>query len=228
MDWSFLQDTLNQLLVGIPLTLQLASVSLLLGFIFAIIILWISNNGPIYSRWLAKLYVEIFRGTPLLVQMFLIYYGLGQIQWLRESFLWTYLKEPYWCAVFALALNTSAYTSEIIRGSLQSVPLNEVEAARAYGMSGWLLRRRIIWPIALRLGLPIYGSEIILMVKGTALASIITLYEVTGISYKIISQSYRIMEVFIVAGSIYLMLNFMVTLVISRIERSLNIGKTLT
>src|SRR5690606_15643721 len=111
---------------------------------------------------IAHAYVFVFRGTPLLVQIFLIYYGLGQFRpTLQELGLWTFFREPYWCAIFALTLNTAAYTSEIFRGGLQAVPHQQVEAARACGMSGFLLFRRIIFPIAIRQALPAYGSEII-------------------------------------------------------------------
>ena len=156
------------------------------------------------------------------MQIFLIYYGLGLSAPLRQYFLWPFLREPFWCSFLALALNTSAYTAEIIRGAVQSVPAGEIEAARACGMSGFLLRRRIIWPIALRQGLPVYGSEVILMIKATSLASIITLTEVTGMAYKLISSSYRIFEIFVVTGAIYLTLNFLISFALSLIERRLH------
>ena len=140
---------------------------------------------------------------------------------MRASALWPLLREPYWCAVLALALNTSAYTAEIIRGALAAVPPGEVEAARACSMSGLLLRRRIIWPIALRHGLPVYGSEVILMVKATALTSIITLTEVTGIAHKLIASTYRVFEIFIAAGAIFLAMTFILMLAFGQIERRL-------
>lgn len=221
MDWLFIWDVLRQLSAGIPLTLKLAVSSLALGFILAVLVASAAASKISPLRWLARWHIELFRGTPLLVQIFLIYYGLSQIPLLRSSFLWPFLREPYWCAILALALNTSAYTAEIIRGSLQAVPAGEIEAARACGMSGLLLRRRIVWPIAIRQGLPLYGSEIILTIKATSLASIITLSEVTGIAYKLTSDTYRVMEIFIIAGAIYLLMNFIVTLLIEQIERRL-------
>lgn len=222
MDWPFLLDVFHQLISGVPLTLKLAALSLAIGFVLAVLVAAASASSFAPLRWLAQAHVELFRGTPLLVQIFLIYYGLGQIAPLRQSFLWPFLREPYWCAILALALNTSAYTAEIIRGAIQAVPPGEVEAARSCGMSGFLLRRRIIWPIALRQGLPIYGSEVILMIKATSLASIITLTEVTGIAYKLISSTYRVLEIFVVSGAIYLTLTFLLTLVLSLAERRLN------
>jgi octopine/nopaline transport system permease protein len=221
MDWDFLTDVFLQLLGGIPLTLKLALTALVVGFILAVVIASAASSRYRLLRWIANAHVEIFRGTPLLVQVFLIYYGLGQIPGLRESFLWPYLREPYWCAILALALNTSAYTAEIIRGAIQAVPASEIEAGRACGMSGLLLRRRVTWPIAIRQGLPVYGSEVILMLKATSLASIITLTEVTGIAYKLISSTYRVMEVFAVTGALYLTLTFLISLAFSLIERRL-------
>lgn len=222
MDWPFLMDVLKQLLSGLPLTLELTSLSLSLGFAIAMLAAAANASSLLPLRWVARAHVELFRGTPLLVQIFLIYYGLGQIAPLRQSFLWPFLREPYWCAVLALALNSSAYTAEIIRGAVQAVPAGEVEAAKACGMSGFLLRRRIVWPIALRQGLPVYGSEMILMIKATSLASIITLTEVTGIAYKLISSTYRVVEIFVVTGAIYLSLTFILSLVLSAIERRLH------
>ena len=122
------------------------------------------------------------------MQIFLIYYGLGQFPEIRQSFLWPFLREPYWCALLALTLNTAAYSSEIIRGGILSVPFGQIEAARACGMSRWLIFRRITVPQGLRVALPAYGNEIILMTRSTALASVITLMEVTGIASKIISR----------------------------------------
>jgi octopine/nopaline transport system permease protein len=226
MDWPFLCDVLQQLLFGLPLTLQLAALSLSLGFILAVFVAAAAGSPYAPLRWLASSHIELFRGTPLLVQIFLIYYGLGQISFVRHSFLWVFLSEPYWCAVLALALNTSAYTAEIIRGAVQAVPVGEVEAARACGMSGFLLRRRIIWPIALRQGLPVYGSEAILMIKATSLASIITLTEVTGIAHKLISSTYRVFEIFIVTGAIYLALTLLLSVLLSQLERKLQAHQT--
>jgi octopine/nopaline transport system permease protein len=140
----------------------------------------------------------------------------------RDSIFWPFLRQPYWCAILALSLNTAAYGSEIIRGGLQSVPAGATEAARVSGMSGLLLYRRIILPLAIRQALPTYGNEMVIMVKSTSLASIVTLMEVSGISYAIISETYRALEVFLCAGSIYLALNFLLTRAIAGVEYWLN------
>ncbi len=164
----------------------------------------------------------MLRGTPLLVQLYIIYYGLSQFPELRRSFLWPFLRDPYWCAVLALALNTAAYSAEIIRGGVLSVAAGQIEAARAYGMSGFTLVRRILAPQALRQMLPAYSNEVILMVKSTALASTITMMEVTGLAAKLISATYRPVEVFICAGAIYLLLNFVVTRIFKLVEYRLS------
>ena len=161
--------------------------------------------------------------APLLVQLFLIYYGSGQYRMFLEDIgLWVAFREPWFCAILALTLNTAAYGSEIIRGGVQSVPWGEVEAARAIGMSRSLLFRRIIFPIAMRQALPGYGNEVILMVKATSLASTITILEVTGEAKKIIAATWSPIEIFIIAGAIYLFLNFIVTRGVAMLERRLN------
>ena len=219
MDLAFMAEIFVKLLEGVPLTLKLAFSSVALGAVVALVLAMMRMSGVAALDWLARGYVFVFRGTPLLVQVFLIYYGLGQFRpALQELGVWWFFREPYWCALTALTLNTAAYASEIIRGGLQAVPHDQIEAARACGMSRLLLFRRIIFPIAVRQALPGYGSELILMVKATSLASIITMMEVTGIAHKLISQTFRAVEIFICAGAIYLILNFVVTRLIQSLE----------
>ncbi|KOF20781.1 ABC transporter permease [Ensifer adhaerens] len=218
MDWTFLQETFISLVSAVPLTLLLAANSIALGAILAVGIAVARFSAIAPVRWLAQAYVFVFRGTPLLVQIFIIYYGLSQFPAIRHSLLWPILREPYWCAVLALALNTAAYTSEIVRGGLLSVPFGQVEAARACGMSRFMIFRRITLPLGVRQALPGYGNEMISMVKATSLASIITLMEVTGVAARIISESYRAIEVFIVAGAIYLTINFLLTRLVQLVE----------
>ncbi|MCR9255554.1 MAG: ABC transporter permease [Alphaproteobacteria bacterium] len=222
MNFELMAEAFPQLIEGIPLTLQLVFLSLAIGFVLAVVIaLARLAKDPVLPR-LAYGFVYVFRGTPLLVQIFLIYYGLGQFEAVRESILWIVLKEPFWCAIIALALNTGAYTSEIIRGGIQSVPWGQIEAGKACGMSRVLLFRRIVFPVAIRQALPAYGNEIILMVKSTSLASTITILEVTGIAKKLISATWQPIEIFLVAGAIYLTMNFIVTRGIAMSERRLN------
>ncbi|RVI77371.1 ABC transporter permease [Sinorhizobium meliloti] len=222
IDLPFIYDAFGQLCSGIPLTLQLMAVSVASGAVLAIVLaaMRLSTWPPL--DLLARLYIFIFRGTPLLVQLYLIYYGLSQFPELRKTFLWPFLREAYWCAALALALNTAAYSAEIIRGGVLSVPAGQIEAARAYGMSGFTLIRRIIAPQALRQMLPGYSNEVILMVKSTALASTITMMEVTGLAAKLISATYRPVEIFIAAGAIYLLLNFIVSRLFKQFEYRLS------
>ena len=218
MDFAFMQEAFLRLITGIPLTLNLAFTSIAFGAVLAMLLALLRMSNVKVLDWLAQAYVFVFRGTPLLVQIFLIYYGMGQFELVRSSFLWVYLREPFWCAILALTLNTGAYTSEILRGAILSVPQGQIEAARACGMSRTLLFRRIVMPIAIRQMLPAYGNEVILMVKASSLASTITLLEITGIARKIIAQSFAVFEVFIVAGSIYLLLNFLASRLIRYAE----------
>lgn len=223
MDLGFFAEILPKLFAGLPLTLELAGQSILYGGVLALVLALAQRLEIPVIDWPIRGFVALFRGTPLLVQIFLIYYGLGQFRpTLQALGLWGLFREPYWCAILALTLNTAAYGSEILRGGLQSVPKGQIEAAQAAGMPPLLLLRRIILPVALRQALPAYGNEIILMVKGTSLASIVTLMEVTGIAYGIISQTYRAIEVFACAGAIYLVLNFLITRALGWIEYRLS------
>ena len=223
MDFELMAETLPKLLSGVPVTLTLVVSSLLLGFVFAVILAQMRLSKNLLMSNLAYGYVYVFRSTPLLVQIFLIYYGSGQFREFLESVgLWYFLREPYFCAILALTMNTAAYTAEIIRGGILSVPWGQLEAGRAVGMSGVTLFRRIVFPVAIRQALPAYGNEIILMVKSTSLASTITILEVTGIAKKIIAATFAPMEVFIIAGAIYLSMNFIVTRGILWIEIKLS------
>ncbi len=218
MNFELMIESFPKLLSGLNLTIQLVTISLFLGFCLAVglALLRLSNNT--FLSFFAKTYIFYFRGTPLLVQIFLIYYGIAQFEIIRESFVWSFFKEAYWCGILALTLNTCAYSSEIIRGGIQSVPFGQIESAKSVGMSGFLLYRRIILPIAFRQALPAYGNEMILMVKATSLVSTITLMEVTGIARLIIAKTFSPVEVFIVAGLIYLTINFIIPRLVSFCE----------
>lgn len=219
MDPSFIYTSFVRLLGGVPLTLQLAFSSIGIGLVAAILLALMMRAWFRPIAWIAESFVFVFRGTPLLVQIFLIYYGLGQFRpVLDEMGLWWFFRSPYYCALLALTLNTAAYGAEIVRGGLQSIPSGQIEAARAFGMSGLTLYRRIVAPIALRQALPAYGNEIILMIKATSLVSTITLMEVTGLAHKIISETFRSFEVFFAAGAIYLIINFAMTRLIGFAE----------
>lgn len=211
MNFGIMLDAVPRLLSGVPVTLLIVVEALAIGLVLAVILALMRLSGNRIAAGLAAAYVTVFRGTPLLVQIFLIYYGFGQFRSFWEAIgLWGLFRDAMFCAPFALALNTAAYSSEIIRGGILSVGLGQIEAARASGMSRLLLFRRIIVPQAVRQALPAYSNEIILMVKASSLASTITILEVTGIARRIMSTNYAIIEVFVVAGAIYLLINFAV------------------
>lgn len=222
-DLPFLAEVMGRLLPGLPLTLLLAALSVAIGAVLALLLSLLRASSRAGAA-LVGTYVFVLRGSPLLVQLFLIYYGLSQFPAVRGSILWPFLRQPFWCAVLALSLNTAAYASEIIRGGLRAVPPGPVEAARALGLSGVRLYGLVILPLALRQALPGYGNEIVIMVKSTALASVVTLMELTGIAYDIIGETFRAFEVFLCAGAIYLALNSIIARGISLLERRLSPG----
>ncbi len=218
MDFAFLFSTMKTLLAALPMTLALFSLSVFFGGLLALLIVWMRVSANPVARNFAKGYIFIFRGSPLLIQMFLVFYGLGQFGFIRYSFVWPALREPFFCAVLSLAFCTAGYTAEIFRGGLRAVPSREIEAARSVGMSGFLLVRRILAPIAFRHALPAYSTEVVMMVKSTALASLVTVWEVTGVAQRLIAQSYRTMEVFLCAAAIYLVLNFLILQAMALLE----------
>lgn len=222
-DLPFLAEVMGRLLPGLPLTLLLAALSVGAGAVLALLLALLRASSRVGAA-LVGAYVFVLRGSPLLVQLFLIYYGLSQFPAIRGSVLWPFLRQPFWCAVLALSLNTAAYGSEIIRGGLRAVPPGPVEAARALGLSGIRLYGLVVLPLALRQALPGYGNEVVIMVKSTALASVVTLMELTGIAHDIIGETFRAFEVFLCAGAIYLALNSVIARGIALLERRLSPG----
>ncbi len=222
MNLDVIIDNLPKLLEGALLTVELIVISVAVGALLALPLGLARVSEQPWVRTPAWAYVFFFRGTPLLVQLFLVYYGLGQFEAVRESVLWPVLREPYWCAIIALTLNTAGYVAEIWRGAILAVPTGEIEAARACGMSRALAYRRVILPRAFRIALPAYGNEIILLLKGSALASTITLLELTGMARTIIARTYMPVEIFVAAGVIYLLLTFLFTRAFRRLEQRAN------
>ena len=219
MDIGLMITSLPKLLSAAVITLKLLSLSLFfglfIGLVFAILRL---NKNPFLNKF-AYGYSYVFRGTPLLVQIFIIYFGLGQVEYFRSTFLWTVFKEPYWCAIIAFALNTGAYTSEILRSAFQTIKPGIIEAGRSLGISKKIIFIKIQIPIAIKQSLPAYGNEIILMMKGTSLASTVTLMDLTGVAKYIISTTFKPIEVFIVAGGIYLFMTFVIHNLIKYLEK---------
>lgn len=217
-----IKNALPLLLAGAGITIEISAISVGLGLAIGCLVSIIRLTQFRLLRYLGNVYVDFIRGTPLLVQIFLIYYGLGQIQFIHDTpALWWVVSEGSRCAVLALALNTAAYTSEILRGGLVAVPAGLVEAAKACGMSRSMRFRRIEFPLAIRQAIPAYGNELVLMVKGTSLASTITVLEITGYAKRLMSQTYAIFEVFAIAGVLYLALNLALIGAVRLIERRL-------
>ena len=219
MDIELMINSFPKLLSAAVITLKLLSVSLIIGLFIGLFFAILRLNKNIFINRFAYGYSYVFRGTPLLVQIFIIYFGLGQIEYLRSTVLWVILKEPYWCAIIAFALNTGAYTSEILRSAFQTIKPGIIEAGKSLGISNKVIFYKIQIPIAIRQSLPAYGNEIILMMKGTSLASTVTLMDLTGVAKYIISTTFKPIEVFIVAGGIYLFMTFIIHNVIKYLEK---------
>ena len=224
MDIILMTESIPKLLYATITTLKLLSLSIVFGLIVGLsfAIMRLSKNKIISS--FAYYYSYIFRGTPMLVQLFIIYFGLAQIEFLRSSFIWIVLKEPFWCAIIAFTLNTGAYTSEILRSAFQTIKAGYIEAGKSLGISKRDIFLKIKIPLAIKQSLPAYGNEIILMLKGTSLASTVTLMDLTGVAKYIISTTYKPIEVFIVAGSIYLFITFLVHNLIKYAEKKYEVG----
>ena len=219
MDIELMINSFPKLLNATLITLKLLSASLFFGLFIGLLFAVLRMNKNLIINKFAYGYSYLFRGTPLLVQIFIIYFGLGQIEYLRSTILWVILKEPYWCAIIAFTLNTGAYTSEILRSAFQTIKPGYIEAGKSLGISSKIIFYKIQIPIAIRQSLPAYGNEIILMLKGTSLASTVTLMDLTGVAKYIISTTFKPIEVFIVAGSIYLFMTFLVHTTIKYLER---------
>ena len=219
MDFELMINSFPKLLGATLVTLKLLSVSLIVGLFIGLLFAILRMNQNFVINRFAYSYSYVFRGTPLLVQIFIIYFGLGQIEYLRTTFLWAILKEPYWCAIIAFALNTGAYTSEILRSAFQTIKPGLIEAGKSLGISKNIIFYKIQIPIAIKQSLPAYGNEIILMLKGTSLASTVTLMDLTGVAKYIISTTFKPIEVFVVAGGIYLFMTFCVHNLIKFLEK---------
>ena len=219
MDLELMINSLPKLINAAVITLKLLSVSLIIGLFIGLFFAILRLNKNIFINRFAYGYSYVFRGTPLLVQIFIIYFGLGQIEYLRSTVLWVILKEPYWCAIIAFALNTGAYTSEILRSAFQTIKPGIIEAGKSLGISNKVIFYKIQIPIAIRQSLPAYGNEIILMMKGTSLASTVTIMDLTGVAKYIISTTFKPIEVFIVAGGIYLFMTFIIHNLIKFLEK---------
>jgi len=222
MDFQLIISNFFIVITGIDETILLVLLSLSIGLFISIFFALARISSIKSLSQTVYCYIFIIRGTPLLVQIYLIYFGLGSIKAIRESFLWILLKEPFWCGVLALILNTVAYTTEIIRGGIQSVTKGQIESCKALGMSKFIMYYKVILPVAFRQAFPAYGNEMILMVKATSLVSLTTYMEMTGLARNIMSKTFAPIEAFIAAGSIYLFLNFLIVQLIKFLEWKYN------
>lgn len=204
---------------GVLMTLQLTAIALAAGFCIAL------PAGLARARRVPRVafllggYVYLFRGTPLLVQTFLIYYGLAQFEWVRESWAWTFLREPWWCAVIAFALNSGAYMTEIVRGAVETTPKGELEGARALGLSPRQVDGLVLIPSALRRALPQFGNEAVFMLHGSAVASVITLQDILGAGRTLNAKFYLAYEGFLTAAVLYMAVTFALVLAFRALER---------
>lgn len=209
-DYSLIIDSIPKMLMGLGLTLQLLFLSAFLGLVLAVLLLLMRISGKWYLNVPAQIYIYIFRGTPILVQIFIVYYGFPQLEFIRESILWPILREPYGCAIVALSMNTGAYVSEILRGGVLGVSRGLKEAGSALGLSAVQKFIYITAPIAIRLSIPAYSNDFISLMKATALASTITLLDMMGIARTIVAETYAPYEVFISLAVIYLILTWFI------------------
>ncbi|HVM86115.1 MAG TPA: ABC transporter permease subunit, partial [Candidatus Binatia bacterium] len=213
---------LPYLITAIPVTLGLTLISGVIGNLLALpVAVARTSHNPVL--WVpAYCYILVMRGTPLLIQLFFIYYGLGELlpgTWVRHSWLWPYLRQGFWYAVFAFSLNTAGYTGEILRVGLNAVPHGEIEAGRAFGMTNRLIFWRIKLPRAIRIQLPTMAGEVILLLKATSLASTITVFDIMGVREDLFAQSFRTYPPLLGAAIIYITLVFVFTRLLYWVEK---------
>ncbi|GMG83316.1 ABC transporter permease [Paralimibaculum aggregatum] len=218
MDLSLPLKHWDMFAAGVWMTLQLTFLALVVGFCIALPSALALCRG---SRWspLIRSYVYVFRGTPLIVQTYLIYYGLGQFEWVRESVLWPLLREAWWCALIAFSLNSGAYATEILRGAIATTPKGELEGGRALGLSEPQITRLVLLPSALRRALPQYGNEIVFMLHGSVVASVITIQDILGAGRTLNGRYYVAYEGFVTAALLYMAITFAIVFVFRQIER---------
>lgn len=208
-----------QIINGIVITLILMLASIAGGLMLAVIMTMGGLSSILSIRKMIDFIIFFVRGTPLLVQLFLIYYGIGQFTWIRASWLWYFLQSPMTCAILVLSVNSACYTTVLLRGAIKSVPANEIAACDAIGMPKWLAFRRIIFPRAFRLALPAYSNEIVMILKGTSLASTITLLDLMGVTQQLIAQTYDTVQFYLLAGVIYLGFNALISVVFKYLQK---------
>ena len=215
MNWSviFQADSLALYGTGILTTMSLLFSSLAVGAVLALIFALLLTGPWAPARWLVGAYTYVIRGTPLLIQVYLIYYGLGQLEWIQARWdtvwPWTHFKEPFFCALLAFSLNTAGYTAEMLAGAIRETHAGEIEAAQSFGMSRFQVMLHVVLPSAMRRTLPGYSNEVVMMLHSTSLASAVpTMMDVTGAASRIYSDYYLPFEAYLAAATIYLVATF--------------------
>jgi len=208
----------NALLGGLWITVQIATLSGLAGMVLAVPVTMARLAAFLPVRMAGFFWTGFFRGTPLLVQLFLVYYGLAQFIWIRHSIFWPVLRDGYSCALLTLTLNMSGYVAEVLRGGILAVPRGEREAAEALGMSLATIYRRIILPRAFRIMLPALSNEMVTQLKSSALVSTVTVLDLTGVARRLSDRTYSL-EPLILAGAIYVVLTFTIARAFRLIEQ---------
>ena len=219
LDFDLMMEVLPKLWKGVGMSGRLSMLILLLAFVLAIPLAFARNAKNRILSVPANAYILFFRGTPALIQVFLVYYGTGQFPWIRSSMAWTILRDPFWCLIIALGMNGAAYSAELFAGAMRNVSRGVVEASRALGLSWYATVRTVIFPIALRSALPAYSNEIILTVKATSLASTITIMDLTGMARLEVARTYAPYEVFLTAAAIYVAITALLTQALKQLER---------
>jgi octopine/nopaline transport system permease protein len=227
LDLAWYQHTVLTLFKGFGMTVYIGLASIALASVLGLLLaLMRVSPNRLLSRF-AFLYSTCFRGSPLLVQLFIVYYGIGTLPFMRHNaVLWWLFGDGARCAILAIGLNSAAYVSEVLRGGFQSVPAGQIEAAKACGMHRLMRFRRVVFPLAIRQALPAYSNEIVLAIKGTSLASTIAVLELTGYAKQLMNQSFAIVETFVMAGALYLLINLFLLGCVNRVERWLKIART--
>jgi arginine/ornithine transport system permease protein len=220
LDFGLIFAHYDRFLYGLWTTVELTALSLALAALLSAPLALIRAYGHPLANLPVWCFTYLFRGTPLLVQVYLIYYGLSQFAFVREGVLWRpVLSQAWWCALIAFTLNSAAYTTELFRGAIVATPRGEIEAARACGMTRGQVMRRIVLPSALRRALPAYGNEVIFMLHGSAVASVITLQDILGAGRWLNGRYYVAYEGFVTAAVLYMLLVFLITRGLAAAER---------
>jgi len=214
----FTTTTLLHYWSGFVTTIQLVFLSLVIGICLALPLALMRTSRNKWINIPVWCFTYVFRGTPLLIQLYIIYYGVAVIPGIQQSIFWGVVKNPFYPTLLAFTLNTAAYTAEIIRGAIEAMPYGEIESARAYGMSKALMMRRIILPSSMRRALPAYSNEVILMLHASAIASVVTIVDLTGAARDIYARFYAPFNAFIFVAFIYLIITFTLIFIFKRVE----------